>query len=405
MDIEKGPWATGYSWVSPMNYFDEARKGFTLPKNVVFHDATLRDGEQTPGVVLRREDKIEIAKMLDEVGVDRIEAGMPAVSEEDFEAIKSIAKLGLNAKIMGFCRAVRGDIDLNVKAGTWGVLIETPAGYLRIRNQYRWTEEEAIRRSLDGIRYARSQGQYVVFFPFDATRADVNFLERMLATVYNEARPDAVALVDTTGSAMPQAITYLTNMYKSIMKDLPVEIHTHNDLGMATANELAAIAAGAEVVHVCINGLGERCGNAALDEVAMALQILYGYRLSLKFDKFQELSRLAARLPGMKVPLSKPVSGTYAFGREVGLGMDMIKAAPLTVFPYLPEFVGQKPTVILGKKSGNLSIKFKLEQMGLDATDDQVKRMVDDVKNTAIRNKGPVSDEQFTVIYKAATAE
>src|SRR3990172_7109747 len=199
-----------------MNYFDEARKGFTLPKNVVFHDATLRDGEQTPGVVLRREDKIEIAKMLDEVGVDRIEAGMPAVSEEDFEAIKAIAKLGLKAKIMGFCRAVRGDIDLNIKAGTWGVIIETPAGYLRIRNQYRWTEEEAIRRSLDGIRYAKSQGQYVVFFPFDATRADVNFLERMLTTVYNEARPDAVALVDTTGSAMPQAITYLTNMYKSI---------------------------------------------------------------------------------------------------------------------------------------------------------------------------------------------
>lgn len=399
MDIEKGPWTTGYSWTSPMNYFEEVRKGFSLPKEVRFHDATLRDGEQTPGVVLRKEDKFALAKLLDEVGVDRIEAGMPAVSEEDFEAIKAIAKLGLKARIMGFCRAVRNDIDLNIKAGTWGVILETPAGYLRIRNQFRWTEEEAIKRSLDGIRYAKSQGQYVVFFPYDATRADINFLERMLKTVYKEARPDAVAIVDTTGCITPPAMSWLTKFYKSIMKDLPIEVHTHNDLGLATANELAAVAAGAEVVHVCVNGLGERCGNAALDELAVDLQLLYGYKLNINFSKLEELALLAEKLTGVPIPRSKAVTGTYAFGREVGLGMDMIKAAPLTVFPYLPEYVGQKPTVILGKKSGVLSIKFKLEQMGLEASEDQIKLMLDDVKNLAIKNKGPVSDSEFMVIY------
>ena len=164
-DIEHGPWASDRFWTSPYNFRPEIRDGFSLPSKVLIHDATLRDGEQTPGVVLRKDDKVEIAKILDELGVARIEAGMPAVSVEDAEAVKAIANAGLNAKTMVFCRATKGDIDLAVANDVWGVIIETPSGYLRIKNQFKnWTEDDVIDRSVGAIDYAKEKGLFVNYF-------------------------------------------------------------------------------------------------------------------------------------------------------------------------------------------------------------------------------------------------
>ncbi|RLC35680.1 MAG: 2-isopropylmalate synthase, partial [Candidatus Nealsonbacteria bacterium] len=198
--LQEGKW-----WVSPYNFVEEVKKDFELPNKVVIHDATLRDGEQTPGVVFRKEDKIKIAQKLDEVGVERIEAGMPAVSEEDFEAIKKITKLGLKSKIFTFARAMTGDIDKAVDCGADGVVIEIPIGYPKLKYQFGWTWEDVLRKSVGVINYAKKQGLYVIYFPYDTTRAREEDLENLFTRLMQEARPDSVGVIDTMGCALPSA--------------------------------------------------------------------------------------------------------------------------------------------------------------------------------------------------------
>ena len=236
--LEENKW-----WVSPFNFMDEVRAEFNLPKKVEIHDSTLRDGEQTPGVVFRKEDKVQIAQRLDEVGVDRIEAGMPAVSDEDFEAIKEISKLRLKAKIYTFARALSVDIDKAIDCGANGVVIEIPIGYPKLKYQFRWTWEDVLRRSVDCISYAKGKNLHVVYFPYDTTRAREEDLTNVLTRIMRDSPPDSIGVVDTMGCALPEAIKYMVRKVKNIT-GLPVEIHTHNDFGMAVATELAAVTAG-----------------------------------------------------------------------------------------------------------------------------------------------------------------
>src|ERR1019366_9244290 len=271
-------------WVSPYNYAPEVRAQFQLPERVSIHDATLRDGEQTPGIVFSVADKIAIAEKLDEVGVERIEAGMPAVSEQDFEAIRKISKLGLKSKIFTFARAMTADIDKAVECGAHGVIIEVPIGYPKLKYQFKWTWEDVLRKSVPVINYAKSHGLYAVYFPYDTTRAREEDLTNLLTRIMQEAPPDSIGVVDTMGCALPEAIKYMVRLVKRLT-NLPVEVHTHNDFGMAVATELAGVEAGAEVVHSCANGLGERTGNAALEELMVALHVLYGYETQYKLDK------------------------------------------------------------------------------------------------------------------------
>ncbi len=242
-------------WVSPYNFVPEVRSTFQLPARVSIHDATLRDGEQTPGVVFSVADKVAIAEKLAEIGVDRIEAGMPAVSEQDFQAIKEISRLGLKSKIYTFARAINSDIDKALECGCHGVIIEIPIGYPKLKYQFKWTWEDVLKKSIGVINYAKSRGMHVVYFPYDTTRAREEDLTNLLTRMMQEAPPDSVGVVDTMGCVLPEAMKYLVRLVKSITK-LPVEVHTHNDFGMAVATELAGVEAGAEVVHSCANGLG-----------------------------------------------------------------------------------------------------------------------------------------------------
>jgi isopropylmalate/homocitrate/citramalate synthase len=190
-------------WVSPYNFVPEVRNTFQLPKSVAIHDATLRDGEQTPGVVMSIKEKVEIAEKLDEIGVDRIEAGMPAVSEQDFEAIKQISKLGLKSKIYTFARAINADIDKAIECGCHGVIIEVPIGYPKLKYQFKWTWEDVLRKSVPVINYAKSRGMHVVYFPYDTTRALESDLSNVLTRIMQEAPPDSVGVVDTMGCILP----------------------------------------------------------------------------------------------------------------------------------------------------------------------------------------------------------
>lgn len=394
------PWRTDNWWTSEYNYHDEVRGKFNLPKKVAIHDATLRDGEQMPGVVFRKDDKIEISKFLDDVGIDRIEAGMPAVSQEDYEAIKAISKLGLKADIYAFCRANNKDIDSCVDCGVDGVIIELPSGLPRLMYQFKWSEDEIIKRSIDAIKYAKERGLKVCYFPYDTTRAQMPFLTRLVETVAKEASPDSITVVDTTGVALPDTMFYLVKTLKQIT-DIPIEAHTHNDLGLGVATTLAAVEAGAEAVHVCVNGLGERCGNTPLEEAVVAITSLLGVPFDIKFDRLYELSKFVEKRSGVALAYNKPIVGDVPFTREIGLGMDVVHKMPSALLPIKPEFVGRKFRLVLGKKSGKESISIKLAEYNKEATEEQRAELLLKVKNAGIEKKRYLTEDEWVEIMNS----
>jgi isopropylmalate/homocitrate/citramalate synthase len=385
-------------WVSPYNFIEEVRTGFDLPKRIEIHDATLRDGEQTPGVVFRKADKVRIARMLDEVGVDRIEAGMPAVSDEDFEAIKEISKLGLKAKIFTFARAMNVDIDKAVDCGAHGVVIEVPIGYPKLKYQFGWTWEDVVKKSAGCINYAKEKKLHAVFFPYDTTRAREEDLTNVLTRIMRDSPPDSIGVVDTMGCALPEAIKYMVRKVKK-MTGLPVEIHTHNDFGMGVATELAAVTAGAEVVHGCVNGMGERTGNAAIEELMVGLHILLGYETDYRLDKIGQLCHLVRDLSGLQIPKNKPVTGEENYTRESGIGVDLVMKTPLAMFATSPQLFGREGKVVLGKKSGKTSITYTLETLGIkDVSDEAVSNILKEVKARGTEKRALLSMDEFREI-------
>lgn len=391
-------------WVSPYNEAAEVKAGRRLPPRVEIHDATLRDGEQTPGVVMDVGDKIAIARQLDEIGVERIEAGMPAVSEMDFDAIGKIAKLGLKAKIFSFARAVNADIDAALKCGCHGVVVEIPIGYPKLKYQFKWTWEDVLRKSVEVVKYAKARGLYVVYFPYDTTRAREEDLTNLLTRLMQDAPPDSVGVVDTMGCALPEAIKYLVRLVHGIT-GLPVEAHTHNDFGMAVATELAAVEAGAACIHSCANGLGERTGNAPTEELIAALHVLYGYDRQYRLELLPALGKLVERISGIPIAVNKPILGARNFTRESGIGVDLVVKEPLAMFGTHPALTGRRGEVALGKKSGKASITYTLERMGIAGADDAaVGEMLARVKERGIEKRGLVSDAEFREIAESALA-
>ena len=392
-------------WVSPFNVTDHVRRSFSLPPRVQIHDATLRDGEQTPGVVFSVADKIAIAEALAAVGVDRIEAGMPAVSDDDFEAIKQIAKLKLPSKIYTFVRAITADVDKSLECGAHGVILEIPIGYPKLLWQFKWTWEDVLKKSVEVVRYAKAHDLDVVYFPYDTTRAREEDLTNLLTRLVQDAPPDSVGIVDTMGCVLPDAMKYLVRLVKRLTNRLPVEVHTHNDFGMAVATELAGVEAGAEVVHSCANGLGERTGNAALEELIVALHVLYGYETAYRLDRLPELGALVSRLSNRPIAVNKPILGALNFTRESGIGVDLVVKKPLAMFGTHPALTGRSSNVVLGKGSGKASITYTLEQLGIGGVSDEaVGEMLRIVKERSIAKRALVTLEEFREIAERVLA-
>ena len=387
-------------WASPYNDKEEVRKAYWPGQKVTIHDATLRDGEQTPGVVFDEDDKYRIAEGLVEAGVTRIEAGMPAVSEPDRRAITRIAKSFPEAEIYAFARATRGDVDMARDCGAKGVVIEVPIGYPKLKYQFNWTWEKVFEKSADCINYAKSQGLQAVYFPYDATRAREEDIKNLFGALMRDAVPSSVGLVDTMGCAMPQTIQHMVRWYKKLTNGLPIEVHTHNDFGMAVATELAGVAAGADVVHSCINGLGERTGNAALEELILSMNILMGMDTPYRMDKLLDLCNMVQEISGVRVAANKPFVGVRNYTRESGIGVDLVVKEPLAMFATDPRFFGRTADVALGKKSGKASVTYYLEQLGRDATDEQVTEILAKVKSLGIEKKRLLTMEEFSAIVE-----
>lgn len=386
-------------WISSFNFKDEVVRQIDIKNSVKIHDATLRDGEQTPGVVMRKNEKVEIAKKLSEVGVQRIEAGMPAVSAEDREAIAEIKKLNLDSQIFSFVRAKAEDLVMSKECGVEGVIIEVPIGKPKLELQFKWEIERVINDSIEAIKKAKEIGLYTVYFPYDTTRADEKDLEKVLKEIMKETPPDSIGLVDTMGSALPPAISYMTRMMKDIT-NLPIEIHTHNDFGLALANSLSALTAGASVVHTCVNGMGERTGNCSLEELITALNVLCGLKTGFNIGKAVELSEYAEEVTGYKMALNKPIVGKGNFTRESGIGADVLLNKPLAMFSLNPKFLGRTPKLVLGKKSGLASINVKLEEFEIELDEEMKRLLLNDVKDLGQDKKRLVSDEEFLELVK-----
>ncbi|TVQ40738.1 MAG: 2-isopropylmalate synthase [Spirochaetaceae bacterium] len=395
-------WMTGDWWVSQYNYLKEYRAQFETPSNVIIHDTTLRDGEQTPGVVFSKSEKVEIARMLDELGVERIEAGMPAVSTPDFEAIQEITSLGLKARIYSFARASQEDIDMASECGVDGVIIEIPTSEPKLRYQFpKWSKADVIERSLESVRYAKTRGLEAVYFGYDTTRADYGFLEELYSAVVLDGKADSVGIVDTMGCTLPGAMTQLIRRLRQQF-ETTFEIHAHNDFGLGTAISFAAMEAGAAVIHTCVNGMGERTGNAPLEQIAVGLKVLYGLNVKYRLELLDGISEKVAEFSGFPVPVNKPIVGRNVFCRESGIGIDLVMDQPLAMFGLAPSTVGKQGGVVLGKKSGKKSITHKLAELGLRVNDESsaIEKILAEVKDRSIRTKGLVSDEDFVALVK-----
>ena len=397
------PWKTNQWFTSPWSYAPELTKNYSFPKKIEIHDVTLRDGEQQTGVVFRREEKVAIAKKLDALHVHRIEAGMPAVSDQDRGAISDISALGLkNSKIFAFARCIPAEIKVVKECGVQGVVIEIPASDHMIKEAYGWTFDRAMKASIDSTLAAKEAGLYTVFFTIDATRTPMDRLLDIVERVATEGHMDAFTMADTMGVATPDAIYQFVKKAIARLKK-PFEIHCHQDFGLGVANTIAALQAGASVAHTTVTGLGERAGNVPMEEVVMALKCLHGVDLGIQTEKFCETSRFVMDLAKVKQPPNRPIVGDQLYEVESGIIAGWFRlaraTAPLEYVPFAPELVGQTPVnVVLGKNSGPPSIDEWSEKMGFKVTDDERMAILLKVKAKSFEKKGLLTADEFKTI-------
>jgi len=381
-------------WLSPYNDVPEVTKELVnLPKQVKFYDTTLRDGEQSIGVSMAAADKVRIAKALAEAGVDRIEAGFPSSTLEDKEAVIEIVKQVKTAEIWGFSRCNVNDVKTCVETGVKAVVCEISVSPAKMRA---WELDEAtvLTRIRNGIKFAKEQGLYCSFFAVDASRAELRFLKQAYDLAVKECGADEVVLVDTLGVATPEAMFYLTTQVKSWLK-VPVAVHCHNDFGLASACTIAALKAGADSVHVTVNGLGEKSGNADIADIALALTGLYGVKTNIKLDHLYPLSRLVQEVTRIPVSPLKSVVGDTVWVKETGSVVAQLMVYPPSVEGYAPELVGRTRDIYLSKKSGKKSIEYALNQIGKTVPADKVDELLAEVKKRGARNRGIVTLDEF----------
>jgi 2-isopropylmalate synthase len=350
----------------------------TAKRKIRIFDTTLRDGEQTPGVSLTVEDKIEIAKALDRLGVDVIEAGFPVVSEGELASVKAIRKLGLTSQVCALSRVDISDVDSIISCDVEYAHLFIATSDLHLKYKLKISREQALEAAIRGVEYARAHGIRVEFSAEDATRSDRAFLTQVLQSIQN-AGAERIDIPDTVGTMTPEKFAELIKYVRSIV-DLPISVHCHDDYGLAVSNSLAGILAGADQSHCTINGLGERAGNASLEEFVMAATRLYDFEVQIKPKLLYETSRLVAKATGVLVQPNKAIIGENAFGHESGIHTHGVLNMPATYEPMEPELVGARRRIQAGKHAGSHGISAQLRALGIEASKDDVKRIVNRVK-------------------------
>ena len=344
-------------------------------------DTTLRDGEQTPGVSLSPDKKLSIAKKLSELGVDAIEAGFPVISEGESNAIKMIVEENLPLEVCGLARTNQKDIDAAVSCGLKYIHAFIATSDIHLEHKLNMTREQALEKAVQSVEYGKSCGLQVEFSAEDATRTDRDFLKKIFSEVA-KAGADRIDIPDTVGYSTPQYIAEITKDAIEATK-LPVSVHCHNDFGLAVANALSGIQAGASCAHVTINGIGERAGNASLEEFVMALHSLQfenKWETNINTKLLYETSRYVSKLSGITVQPNKAIVGQNAFGHESGIHTHGVLSNPLTYEPISPELVGRTRWLQVGKHAGIHGMNAMLAEYGVTPNDQQTKEILSKVK-------------------------
>ena len=385
-------------WISDLNKDQKIQSQFDRATPVRFYDTTLRDGEQTVGVVFTPDEKVEIARKLSELKVGRIEAGFPRVSEADSQAVKRIAEAGLESEIWGFSRAVIQDLDALIELGLKATVIEISTSDIKME-AYGFTREKVIQRATDAIKHARDHGMKVCFFPVDSTRSDLAFLRDVYAAAL-ETGAEEVAIVDTIGACSPEAVERLVREVRSwVGPDIPIHFHGHDDFGLATASAIAAVRGGARWIQGTINGMGERAGNADIVEVALALQCLYNVPVELDLKKARQVSQVVQKAGGYRVDAWKPVVGENLFVRESGAVANQFHI-PEAIEPYSSDIVSADRRIVLGKKSGVASVQLKAKELGLDVPEDKIAPILAEVKSQGTQKGRLITDDEFRKVVQ-----
>jgi 2-isopropylmalate synthase len=374
----------------------------TNPRFIRILDTTLRDGEQTPGVSLTAEDKIEIAQQLCKLGVDIIEAGFPSSSEGERKVVKEIAKLGLTSKVCGLSRCTKKDIDAALECDVDLIHVFIPTSPVQMKHAVNMTPEQVLASAVESIQYVKKHGVACEFSPMDATRTEMPFL-RQICKAAQEAGMDSLNVPDTVGCMIPKTTYELFKELKTFIK-VPISAHCHNDFGLAVANSLAAVEAGADQVHTAINGLGERAGNAALEEVVTTLHVVYGYKTNINTRLLYSTSRMVASLSGVSVQVNKAIVGENAFAHESGIHTRGVTEQPLTFEPISPELVGRTRKLVAGKLAGTRGIQAELNEIGIHPTDAQLTDIVKRVKELGDKGK-MVTDADLIALTSAVMGQ
>ncbi|MBQ7928403.1 MAG: 2-isopropylmalate synthase [Methanobrevibacter sp.] len=371
------------------------KEDMNLSDKIYIFDTTLRDGEQTPGVALTVDEKIQIAQKLNNLGVDKIEVGFPASSKGEIESAKRIQSRGLDSTLVGLARSLKNDIDAILEADL--EYVHTFIGTSPLHRDYklRMSKEKIVETAVGAVEYAKDHGLTVEFSAEDATRTERDFLVDVFNNVI-DAGADFLDVPDTVGVLTPvlthELITDLKNNFKA-----PLSVHFHNDFGLATANTLTAIECGANQAHVTVNGLGERTGNCSLEELVVTLKVAYGIDLGLDTTRLYSLSNLVGRFTGVKMPVNKPIVGDNAFAHESGIHVHGILNNSSTYEPISPEMVGHSRRIVLGKHTGANALKSKLKEYHIDLDDNQFCKVFDEIKSLGDSGKCVTDDDLVAI--------
>ena len=351
----------------------------------IVHDSTLREGEQTPGVIFSIEDKLKIARKLDEVGVPQIEAGFPVASEKQRKCVEALVDLNLDAQLSAFARAKKEDIDVVADSGADGIVLSLSISPYHRKYKFNdMSKETYLEKLTEHISYAESYGLYIIYSAEDTTREnDLDFLRKAYKTA-EEAGADRARVVDTLGCASPNGMAFLVREIGKAI-EIPIEVHCHNDLGLALANSLASVEAGASTVSTSVNGLGERAGIAMTEEIIPALHILYGAS-SFEMSQLTSLSNMVQEISGVKMPPHKPLTGDNVNAHSSGIHQHGILVNPTTYEFYPPRMMGQKRKVYIDELGGRHGIMYVAKELGLDISEETAKRVLERVKTAFSRD-------------------
>lgn len=367
-------------------------------KKIYMVDTTLRDGEQTAGVVFANKEKVSIAMMLDQIGIDQLEVGIPTMGGDEKQAIKDIVKLKLKASIMAWNRAVISDLQESIECGVDAVAISISTSDIHIQHKLKKSREWVLESMVKAVEYAKKEGLYISVNAEDASRTDVDFLVEFAKTA-KSVGADRLRYCDTIGILEPfttkERIEYLV-----ANTGMNIEMHTHNDFGMATANALAGVKGGATHVGVTVNGLGERAGNAALEEVLMAFKHVYGYNVSVDTTRFRELSEYVSKAAGRELPIWKAIVGSNMFAHESGIHADGAIKNPQNYEVFNPAEVGLERQIVIGKHSGSAAIVNKFKEYNIELSKEAAEEILKKVRETSVQLKRRLFDKELVMIYE-----